>query len=282
VATETKHEQHEAAEAPYTPFVPPESHKEYAAGKRVVVSLQGVTREYRAGGEVVRALNGVDLDIFAGEYLSIVGPSGSGKSTLFNMVGGLDLPTDGDVQVQGVNMKSLSRELQARLRNRCIGYIFQSYNLIPVFTALENVALPMWLGGMAMDKAAKKAEELLVAVGLEHRLHNRPEQLSGGQQQRVAIARSFANDPGIILADEPTGNLDTKTGEEIIDRLSRLSRERGVTIISATHDHKMLAVSDRVVTIRDGRIANIKLRSELNIRIGAIQAGEIPATFEKE
>ncbi len=266
----------------YVPFVPPESHRDYAQGKRVIVSVKGVTREYRAGGHVVRALNGIDLDIYAGEYLSIVGPSGSGKSTLFNMVGGLDMPTEGQVWVQGVQMKTLSRELQARLRNKCVGYIFQSYNLIPVFTAMENVAMPMWLGGMPMDKAAKKAEELLLAVGLQGRLHNRPEQLSGGQQQRVAIARSFANDPAIILADEPTGNLDSKTGSDIIDMLSKLSRDRGVTIISATHDHKMLSVSDRVVTISDGRIAQIRLRSEMNIQIGSIQAGAIVPTFEKE
>jgi putative ABC transport system ATP-binding protein len=280
VVTETKQEKPSQKVDDFKPFVPPESHREYAQGKRAIVSVRGVTREYRVGGDIIRALNGVDLDIYAGEYLSIVGPSGSGKSTLFNMVGGLDMPTEGNVTVQGVQMKGLSRELQARLRNKCIGYIFQSYNLIPVFTALENVALPMWLGGMPMDKAAKRATELLTAVGLAPRLHNRPDELSGGQQQRVAIARSFANDPGIILADEPTGNLDTKTGEEIIDYLSRLSRERGVTIISATHDHKMLSVSDRVVTINGGRISQIRLRSELNIKVGSLKAGEVLPTFE--
>ncbi len=282
VVTEAKFEKPSQKGADFKPFVPPESHREYAQGKRVIVSVRGVTREYRVGGDTIRALNGIDLDIYAGEYLSIVGPSGSGKSTLFNMVGGLDMPTAGNVTVQGVDMKALSRELQARLRNRCIGYIFQSYNLIPVFTALENVALPMWLGGMAMDKAAKRATELLLSVGLEGRLNNRPEELSGGQQQRVAIARSFANDPGIILADEPTGNLDTRTGEGIIDILSKLSRERGVTIISATHDHKMLSVSDRVVTIMDGRIAQIRLRTELNIKVGSLQAGEVLPTFEEK
>ncbi|MCC7191950.1 MAG: ABC transporter ATP-binding protein [Phycisphaeraceae bacterium] len=240
-----------------------------------MVAVRGVTREYRVGGEVVRALAGVDLDIYAGEYLSIMGPSGSGKSTLFNMIGGLDTPTTGSVTVQGVTIAMLSRVEQARLRNRCIGYIFQSYNIIPVMTAQQNVALPMLLGGMSVSDASAKAAELLEAVGLGHRLDHRPDQLSGGQQQRVAIARSFANDPAIILADEPTGNLDTRTGEEIIDRLSKLSRERGVTIISATHDHKMLNVSDRVVTIRGGKIDKIELRSELDIQIGSIgDAGE--------
>jgi putative ABC transport system ATP-binding protein len=246
------------------------SHAEYGRGKRAIVSVRGVTREYRVGGEVVRALAGIDLDIFAGEYLSIMGPSGSGKSTLFNMVGGLDTPTAGTVTVQGVTIANLSRIEQARLRNKCIGYIFQSYNIIPVMTAQQNVALPMLLGGMSVPEANRKAAELLAAVGLAERLGHRPEQLSGGQQQRVAIARSFANDPAIILADEPTGNLDTKTGEEIIDRLSKLSRERGVTIISATHDHKMLSVSDRVVTIGGGRIDKIELRSEIDIQIGSI------------
>jgi putative ABC transport system ATP-binding protein len=255
------------------------AHAEYAQGKRVIVAVRDVTREYRTGEEVVRALAGISLDIYAGEYLSIVGPSGSGKSTLFNMVGGLDMPTTGTVTVAGVTINTLSRVEQARLRNRCIGYIFQSYNLIPVMSALQNVALPLLLGGATMDHANRKAKEMLEAVKLDHRLHHRPDQLSGGQQQRVAIARSFANDPEIILADEPTGNLDTKTGEEIIDRLSRLSRERGVTIISATHDHKMLSVSDRVVTIRDGRLDKLELRSELNIKIGSIKADdETPGT----
>jgi putative ABC transport system ATP-binding protein len=242
----------------------------YAKGKQTIVAVDRVTRRYAVGDEELWALKGITIDIYAGEYLSIMGPSGSGKSTLFNMIGGLDMPTTGDVSVQGVKMKQLSRNEQARLRNRCIGYIFQSYNLIPVMTALQNVAMPMLLGGKSLDSASKKAAELLDAVGLGQRLDHRPEQLSGGQQQRVAIARSFANDPCIILADEPTGNLDTRTGEEIIDRLSGLSRERGVTIISATHDHKMLNVSDRVITIRDGRLHKVELRSELNIQMGSI------------
>lgn len=236
----------------------------------VVVAARGVTRVYRTGNEVVHALRGITLDVFKGEYLSIMGPSGSGKSTFFNMVGGLDMPTEGEVEIQGVRIASLSRVEQARLRNRCIGYIFQTYNLIPVMTALQNVALPLLLGGRSQRAANDKAGELLDAVGLGERMHHRPDELSGGQQQRVAIARSFANDPSIILADEPTGNLDTKTGSDIIDRLSRLSRERGVTIISATHDHKMLAVSDRVVTIRDGALHKIEKREDLHIEVGSI------------
>ena len=255
----------------------PAEHAAYAQGKRDIVRVRDVQRIYRVEDEVVKALRGVTLDIFAGEYLSIMGPSGSGKSTLFNMVGGLDQPTEGDVTVQGIRMTDLSRNEQARLRNHCIGYIFQTYNLIPVMTAQQNVALPMLLGGKHMSAANAKAAELLDAVGLGERMHHRPEELSGGQQQRVAIARSFANDPPIILADEPTGNLDTKTGEEIISRLSKMSHERGVTIISATHDHKMLSVSDRVVTIRDGQIAKVELRSQLNIKVGTISEKGGPA-----
>ncbi len=244
--------------------------REYAAGKQVVVAVRQVSREYRITDEVVRALRGVTVDVYGGEYLSIMGPSGSGKSTLFNMIGGLDRPTTGTVTVHGVTISDLSRMHQARLRNRCIGYIFQSYNLIPVMTALQNVMMPLMLGGTEPSGAADRAADLLKDVGLGERTHHRPDELSGGQQQRVAIARSFANDPDIILADEPTGNLDTKTGEQIIEMLSNLSKKRGVTIISATHDHKMLAVSDRVISIRDGQIEKIELRSQLRITVGSI------------
>ena len=244
--------------------------RDYAAGRPVVVAARNVAREYRVGDDVVRALCDVTVDVYGGEYLSIMGPSGSGKSTLFNMVGGLDRPSRGTVTVHGVMMSKLSRMHQARLRNRCIGYIFQTYNLIPVMTALQNVMMPMMLGGIEPTDAATKATGLLAAVGLGERTHHRPDELSGGQQQRVAIARSFANDPDIILADEPTGNLDTSTGEQIIEILSDLSKQRGVTIISATHDHKMLSVSDRVISIRDGQIEKIELRSQLRITVGSI------------
>ena len=239
--------------------------------QRVIVSLKGVSRVYHVGGDLVHALREVTLDVFAGEYLSIMGPSGSGKSTLFNMIGGLDLPTTGEVAVCGVRLAQLNRVAQARLRNRSIGYIFQTYNLVPVMTALQNVALPCLLGGLGVAESNAKAKEMLEVVGLGDRLHHRPDELSGGQQQRVAIARSFVNDPAIILADEPTGNLDTNTGEQIINQLSQMSRQRGITIITATHDHKMLSVSDRVVTISDGLIAKIELRSDLNIKVGSIE-----------
>ncbi len=240
-------------------------------GTDVAVAVRDVTRVFQAGTESVHALRGISLDIFQGEYLSIMGPSGSGKSTLFNMIGGLDHPTSGRVEVLGVALTDLSHLLQARMRSLCIGYIFQSYNLIPTLNALGNVALPGLFAGKDKASAERRAAELLEKVGLGHRMDHRPSELSGGQQQRVAIARSFANNPRIILADEPTGNLDTRTGEAIIADLSRLSREEGVTVISATHDHKMLQVSDRIVTIQDGRMHRIQTRDEIDIHVGSIE-----------
>ncbi|MBE7462042.1 MAG: ABC transporter ATP-binding protein [Planctomycetes bacterium] len=226
------------------------------------------------GKEEVHALRGIDLEIYSGEYLSIMGPSGSGKSTFFNMIGGLDKPTAGKVFIDEVDIAALDPYELAWLRCRKIGYIFQSFNIIPVMTALENVTLPMVFAGLSGDEARDRGAELLTLVGLGERVHHKPYELSGGQQQRVAIARSLANNPAIVLADEPTGNLDLKTGTEIIDLLCRLKEERGVTIISATHDHKMLAASDRVVWISDGQINKIELRENLDIHVGTID-GEV-------
>ena len=236
-----------------------------------IVRVVGVTKSFNLGKEPVQVLKGVDLQVAAGEYLSIMGPSGSGKSTLFNMIGGLDKPTSGRVFIDEVDISQLDAYELAWLRNRKIGYIFQTFNLIPVMSALENVTLPMIFAGMPGDLAVDKGRGLLNLVGLGERFQHKPSELSGGQQQRVAIARALANDPAIILADEPTGNLDSSTGEEIINLLQQMSRERGVTIISATHDFKMLNVSDRVVWIRDGRIDKIEHRDELNISLGTIQ-----------
>ncbi len=236
-----------------------------------IVRVVGVTKTFALGQMRVQVLKGVDLEVEAGEYLSIMGPSGSGKSTLFNMIGGLDKPTTGRVFIDEVDISQLDAYELAWLRNRKIGYIFQTFNLIPVMSALENVTLPMIFAGMQNDRAVEKGRGLLDLVGLGERFLHKPAELSGGQQQRVAIARALANDPAIILADEPTGNLDSSTGEEIIALLQKMSRERGVTIISATHDFKMLNVSDRVVWIRDGRIDKIEHRDELNISLGTIQ-----------
>jgi putative ABC transport system ATP-binding protein len=223
------------------------------------------------GDVETKALQGASLDIYAGEYLSILGPSGSGKSTLFNQIGGLDKPTSGKVYIDEVDIARLDAFELAWLRCRKVGYIFQSFNLIPVMTCLENVTLPMIFAGIDSDDARDKAIDLLEAVGLGHRVKHKPPQLSGGQQQRVAVARSLANDPAILLADEPTGNLDLKTGEEIITVLRDLCDRRGVTVVSATHDMKMLSVCDRVVWLRDGVIERISKREELDIQVGGIE-----------
>jgi len=235
-----------------------------------VVRLSEVTKVFKMGTNLVEALKGIDLAIEAGEYISIMGPSGSGKSTLFNMIGALDKPTSGRVFIDEVDVAQLDAYELAWLRCRKIGYIFQTFNLIQVMTAIENVTLPMVFAGMNRDEYNDKGMELLRLVGLAERYHHKPSELSGGQQQRVAIARALANDPSIILADEPTGNLDLTTGEEIITLLKQLSQDRGVTIISATHDIKMLNVSDRVVWIRDGRIDRVEDREKLKISVGEV------------
>jgi putative ABC transport system ATP-binding protein len=239
-----------------------------------VVRVTGVTKVFKLGKIDVRALKGVDLEIAKGNYISIMGPSGSGKSTLFNMIGGLDKPTTGKVFIDEVDIAQLDAYELAWLRCRKIGYIFQTFNIIQVMTALENVTIPMVFAGMNNDAAVEKGMQLLDLVGLGDRFSHKPFELSGGQQQRVAVARALANDPAIILADEPTGNLDLTTGEEIIALLKRLSQERGVTVISATHDFKMLNVSDQVVWIRDGRVDKIEDREELSISIGQIGSRE--------
>jgi putative ABC transport system ATP-binding protein len=237
---------------------------------QTIVRTKDVKRIYTMGNVTVEALRGITLEIRSGEYLSIMGPSGSGKSTFFNMVGGLDKPSEGKVYIDEVDVAQLDAYELAWLRCRKVGYIFQSFNLIPVMTALENVTLPMVFAGLNNDEARDKGMELLKQVNLADRYGHKPFEMSGGQQQRVACARALANDPAIILADEPTGNLDLKTGTEIIELLKRLNKDRGVTIISATHDMKMLNVSDRVVWIRDGRVDKIEDRANLDIKIASV------------
>ena len=238
--------------------------------KQSIVRTRGVTKVYKMGDIEVHALRGIDLEVAAGEYLSIMGPSGSGKSTIFNMVGALDKPTVGKVYIEEVDVAQLDAYELAWLRCRKIGYIFQTFNIIPVMTALENVTLPMTFAGLTTDESRDKGAELLALVGLGDRLDHKPFELSGGQQQRVAVARALANDPTLILADEPTGNLDLKTGREIIDLLKELNKTRGVTIISNTHDHKMVSVSDRIVRLEDGHIERIEDTKDLQIQLGSI------------
>ena len=235
-----------------------------------LIRVRSVSKEFPLRGEVVRALGDVSLDIMRGEYLSVMGPSGSGKSTLFNMIGALDLPSAGSVSIGPLDLTKLSSSQLAYVRCNYIGYIFQAYNLVPSLSAVRNVALPRIFGGAGIEEAEKAAARVLESVGLGQRLDHRPDELSGGQQQRVAIARALVNEPMVLLADEPTGNLDLKTGSDIIALLKKLSVEQGVTVITATHDHKMLSNSDRVLWIRDGRIERIDRREDIDIQVGEI------------
>ena len=238
--------------------------------KETLITVRNLNKEFRMGRNVVRALQDVSVDIYRGEYLSIMGPSGSGKTTLFNMLGALDRPTSGRVTVAGVDLTKLSPRQQAHFRGNHIGYVFQTYNLIPAYSAVDNVAMPLIFSGTPQEQAVVRAREVLEKVGLGHRLTHVPDELSGGQQQRVAIARALANEPAIILADEPTGNLDLHTGEEIIHLLHRLSKEEGVTVIASTHDYKMLDVSDRILWIKDGRVDKLQRREDLDIQVGKV------------
>tara|TARA_B100001971_G_scaffold133092_1_gene122866 strand:- start:81 stop:821 length:741 start_codon:yes stop_codon:yes gene_type:complete len=231
----------------------------------LIVQAENVKKRYVLGDEEVWALKGVTLDVLRGEFLSIMGPSGSGKSTFFNQVGALDVPTVGRVLFEGENLFDLSESQQAWIRCNKIGYIFQTFNLIPVMTALQNVVLPMTFQGETPAKANSRGTAILERVGLGHRLHHKPLDLSGGQQQRVAIARALANSPDIILADEPTGNLDTKTGTEIVQLLKELNLENGVTVICSTHDYKMITSSERVCWMRDGSLDRISKGAEFNL-----------------
>ena len=237
----------------------------------ILVSVRGVDKVFRAGDEEVYALRGVDLDVVRGEYLSIMGPSGSGKTTLFNAIGALDRPTRGEIRIGDVSLPALASAELSYFRCRHIGYVFQTYNLIPFLSARENVALPLIFLGAGDDEARRRATEVLEYVGLGHRLGHKPGELSGGQQQRVAIARALANDPAILLADEPTANLDLDTGTHIIAIFKRLSVDFGTTVISATHDHKMLAQSDRIVWIKGGRVERIQNVADMKISVGAIR-----------
>ncbi|MBN1669708.1 MAG: ABC transporter ATP-binding protein [Kiritimatiellae bacterium] len=236
----------------------------------VIIRTLRLKKAYRIGTVVTEALRGVDTVVHRGEFIAVMGPSGSGKTTYFNMIGGLDSPTSGRVFIDEVDVAQLNAVELAFLRCHKIGYIFQSYNLVRYMTALENVTVPMVFAGATAEEIQARGMALLQVVGLADRWHHKPVQMSGGQQQRVAIARSMANNPAILLCDEPTANLDLKTGREILDILMRLNKEKGVTIICATHDHRMLDVSDRMIWIRDGCIERIRRRDEVAIEVGSI------------
>jgi putative ABC transport system ATP-binding protein len=236
----------------------------------VIIRTLGLEKSYGQGESTTHALRGVDATIQRGEFIAVMGPSGSGKSTFFNMIGALDGPTGGRILIDEVDVAQLSAVELAFLRCQKIGYIFQSYNLIRYMTALENVTVPMAFAGVPPEEARARGMELLDLVGLSDRWLHRPIEMSGGQQQRVAIARSMCNQPKILLADEPTANLDFKTGQDVLEILKRINRERGVTIVCSTHDHRLLDVCDRIMWIRDGRVERVERREDLDISLGHV------------
>ena len=238
-----------------------------------LIELRNIYKTYQLGDIDVPVLKGVSVTVARGELVALMGASGSGKSTLMNILGCLDRPTSGEYWLDGQNVSVLSNDQRALVRNHKFGFVFQNFNLLPRTSALENVAMPLsYTAGHLSDRQAlQQAQEMLRRVGLEDRMDHEPSQLSGGQQQRVAIARALVNNPTIILGDEPTGNLDLKTGEEIIELLARFCRELGATVVTATHDHKMLKTSDRIVWIKDGAIERIEEASHLDIQVGGIQ-----------
>jgi putative ABC transport system ATP-binding protein len=223
--------------------------------KDEIIRLKNVAKWYKAGDEIVKAVDGIDIVIHKGEFVAIVGPSGSGKSTAMNMVGALDIATKGDIFLDGINIEKLHESDLAQIRGRKIGFIFQTFNLIPTLTALENVMLPMVFQRVPYEDRVERATELLAKVDLSHRLTHLPNMLSGGERQRVAVARALANNPEVILADEPTGNLDTKRGEEIAQMFNKLSDE-GKTIILVTHDMYVAKHADKIYKLKDGKLVN--------------------------
>lgn len=229
-------------------------HRTTEAERSVVIETRGLQRFYQLGAETVRALRGIDLVIYRSEYVAIMGPSGSGKSTLMNLIGCLDSPTAGEYWLNGQLVSGLSDDDLARIRNREIGFVFQTFNLLPRSTALENVELPLVYAGVSRQERRRRAAEALMAVELAERMDHRPNELSGGQRQRVAIARALVTNPSILLADEPTGNLDSKTSDDIMALFDRLHAE-GHTIIMVTHEQDIADRAERLVTLRDGQIA---------------------------
>ncbi|MGI8618789.1 MAG: ABC transporter ATP-binding protein [Gemmatimonadaceae bacterium] len=237
-----------------------------APDKDWVIVARGLTREYDMGGEIVRALRGVDIAIRRNEYVAIMGPSGSGKSTLMNLIGCLDTPTAGEYWLNGMLVSEMNDDELARIRNREIGFVFQTFNLLPRASALHNVELPLVYGGVPASERRKRASEALDSVGLSDRMHHRPNELSGGQRQRVAIARALVNRPSILLADEPTGNLDSTTSDEIMKVFEQLANS-GQTVIMVTHEAEIAAHARRVVVLRDGMVESDYAREKFAARI---------------
>jgi putative ABC transport system ATP-binding protein len=220
----------------------------------IIVETKQVTRVFETGDVKVNALRGVDLQVELGEFAAVAGPSGSGKTTLFNLIGGLDTPTGGEVLIGGEALSGMNRKALSKLRLDKIGFVFQAYNLIPVLTSYENVEYPLILKGMEAAERKRKVEELLAAVGLQDMMHRRPMQMSGGQQQRIAIARSLVCDPVVVLADEPTANVDSETGAALLDLMRQLNAEKQTTFLFSTHDPMVMNAARRLIRLKDGMI----------------------------
>jgi putative ABC transport system ATP-binding protein len=235
-----------------------------------IIHIEKIHKTFLMGKEAVLALRGVDLDVMPGQIVCLMGPSGSGKTTLLNIIGGLEEPSRGHVIVNGQNVVAMSEDRLARLRLSTMGFVFQNYNLLANFTALENVEAPMALAGLRGRKRRQEAEELLELVGLSDRAQHYPTELSGGQQQRVAIARALANDPDILIGDEITGDLDSVTGFEVMDIVAQLNRERGTTIVYVTHDPRMAKYAGRLIQIRDGKI----ISDEMDAKAGSMDVDD--------
>lgn len=233
-----------------------------------MIVVKDIKKTYRMGDQSIDALRGVSLSVSDGEFISLMGPSGSGKSTLMSIIGCLDRPTSGSYKLFNKEVSDLSDDELARIRNEKIGFIFQSFNLLPRFSAIKNVELPLIYSGLPSEEWRKRSLDAMKAVGLENRIDHKPTELSGGQQQRVAIARALVNNPGIILADEPTGNLDSKSGEQIMAILQRLNEDKGVTIILVTHEPNIASFSKRIIHIKDGAI----VKDEKNARRNFLSA----------
>jgi putative ABC transport system ATP-binding protein len=231
-----------------------------AAG--ILIRARQLMRVYKVGGQDVRALDGIDLDIARGEFVALVGPSGSGKSTLLSLMGGLDRPNSGQIYVADLELGAANEKQLVAYRRERIGFIFQSFNLLMMRSAVENVETPLTIAGIAPKERRQRALELLEAVGLKQRALHRPNELSGGEMQRVAVARALANKPLLLLADEPTGNLDSKTGSDILNLLREAVSERGVTLVLVTHDPQVASFADRIVHLRDGKIQQIEVLRE--------------------
>jgi len=239
-----------------------------AMSNEFLIQARGLARHYQVGGHQVRALDGVDLEVGRGEFVALVGPSGSGKSTLLNLLGGLDRPSAGTVQVADLELGRANDAQLVRYRRERVGFIFQSFNLLPMRSAVENVETPLVLAEAKPRERRQRALELLGSVGLGARAHHRPGELSGGEMQRVAVARSLANRPLLLLADEPTGNLDSQTGQGILDLLRQAVREQGVTLVLVTHDMRVAGYADRIVHMLDGRVERIEAGRPEPMKLG--------------